>query len=169
MTGGERGGGHHLLNFQFWGPHVDGGVKFFQEGGYRHTLNFWASITMSWTLKGFFDEFIFRFMIAHINIAVFKHTIDSCWSNHPDSKVDERVQLLTYFVYQVPSSNQKARFRDFFIASMQCVSDLKKEFVVVLVILDAELLSKFPQNWIVSRLVKITQYRSFIPDYSWLN
>ena len=25
VTGGERGGRHHPLNFQFWRPHVDGG------------------------------------------------------------------------------------------------------------------------------------------------
>ena len=44
---------------------------------------------------------------------------------------------------------------------MLFVSDLKKDFVVVIVvvvvvvvILDAELLSKFPQNWIVLRLEK---------------
>ena len=41
----------------------------------------------------------------------------------------------------------------FLITSMSCVSDLKKDFVVVVVVvvvgnlvLDAELLSKFPQN-----------------------
>ena len=49
---------------------------------------------------------------------------------------------------------------------MFCVSDLKKDFVVLVVISDAELLSKFPQNWIMLRLEKITQYGSFIPDYS---
>ena len=52
---------------------------------------------------------------------------------------------------------------------MLCVSDLKKDFVVVVgvvVVLDAELLSKFPQNWIVLRLDKISQHGSFIPDYS---
>ena len=56
------------------------------------------------------------------------------------------------------------------IASMKCVSDLKKDFVVVIVvvvvILDAELVSKFPQNWIMLRLEKIAQYGLFIPDYS---
>ena len=47
----------------------------------------------------------------------------------------------------------------FLIASMLCVSDLKKDFVVgVDVVLDAELLSTFPQNWIVLRLEKITQF-----------
>ena len=43
---------------------------------------------------------------------------------------------------------------EFLIASMQCVSDLKKDFVVVgvvgvvvvVVVLDAELLSTFPRN-----------------------
>ena len=63
----------------------------------------------------------------------------------------------------------------FLIASMQCVSDLKKDFVVVVVvvalvlvpvILYAELLSKFPQNWIMLRLEKITQYGLFVPNYS---
>ena len=59
---------------------------------------------------------------------------------------------------------------------MYCVSDLKKYFIVVVVIvvvvggggviLDAELLSKFPQNRIMLRPVKIRQYGSFIPDYS---
>ena len=52
---------------------------------------------------------------------------------------------------------------------MWCVSDLKKDFVVVIVVvvLDAELLSKFSQNWIVFRLEKkIAQYGSFILDYS---
>ena len=34
----------------------------------------------------------------------------------------------------------------FLIASMQCVSDLKNDFVVLVVVLGAELLSKFPQN-----------------------
>ena len=58
-------------------------------------------------------------------------------------------------------------FSIFLIASMQCASDLKKDFVVVVVfILDNELLSKFSQNWIMLRLEKITQYRFFIPDYS---
>ena len=38
--------------------------------------------------------------------------------------------------------------------------------VVVLVISDAEFLSKFPQNWIMLRPEKMTQYGSFIPDYS---
>ena len=54
------------------------------------------------------------------------------------------------------------------IASMKCVSDLKKDFVVVVggVVLDAELLSKFPQNCIVLRLEIITENGSFIPDYS---
>ena len=56
-------------------------------------------------------------------------------------------------------------FFDFFIASIQCVSDFKKDFVVVIV-LDAELLSNISQNWIVIRLEKIAQYGSFIPDYS---
>ena len=56
--------------------------------------------------------------------------------------------------------------KDFLIASMQCVNDLKKDFVVVVVVLDAKLLSKFPQNWIMFRLEKIMQYGSFIPDYS---
>ena len=51
---------------------------------------------------------------------------------------------------------------------MKCVSDLKKNFVVVgvVVVLDAEILSKFPQNWILLRIEKITQYGSFIPDCS---
>ena len=51
---------------------------------------------------------------------------------------------------------------------MWFVSDLKKDFVivVVVVILDAELLSTFPQNWIMLGLEKITQYGSFISDYS---
>ena len=55
---------------------------------------------------------------------------------------------------------------------MLFVSDLKKDFVVVIVVvvvvvvLDAELLSKFPQNWIKLKLEKITQYGLFIPDYS---
>ena len=38
--------------------------------------------------------------------------------------------------------------------------------VVVVVVLDAELLSKFSKNWIVLRLEKIMQYGLFIPDYS---
>ena len=43
------------------------------------------------------------------------------------------------------------------------VSDLKKDFVVVVVILDAEILSKFPQNWFVLRLEKICSMdRSFL-------
>ena len=49
------------------------------------------------------------------------------------------------------------------------MSDLKKDFVVVVlvvVIWDAKLLSKFPQNWIVLRLKKNTHYGSFFPDYS---
>ena len=43
------GGGHHPLNFQFWGPHVDGGgAEIFPGGpGGRHPLNFGASITMT--------------------------------------------------------------------------------------------------------------------------
>ena len=48
----------------------------------------------------------------------------------------------------------------FFIASVYCVSDLKNDFVivVVVVVLGSELFSKFPQNW------KIMQHGSFIPD-----
>ena len=52
---------------------------------------------------------------------------------------------------------------------MLCECDLKNDFVVGLVVvgvLDAELLSKFPQYWIVLKLEKNTQYGSFIPDYS---
>ena len=46
------------------------------------------------------------------------------------------------------------------------MSDLKNDFVVVVVVVkDAKLLSKFPQNWIVLRLKNITQYGTFIPDY----
>ena len=32
---------------------------------------------------------------------------------------------------------------------MKCVSDRKNDFVVVVVVLDAELLSKFPQNYAI--------------------
>ena len=39
---------------------------------------------------------------------------------------------------------------------MESVSDLKSDFVVV--VLNAEVLSKFSQNWIVLRLENITQY-----------
>ena len=51
------------------------------------------------------------------------------------------------------------------LAAPWCVSDLKKAFVVVVVVLNGKLLSKLPQNLAVSRLVKISQYGSFIPDY----
>ena len=60
--------------------------------------------------------------------------------------------------------------KPFLIASMWCVSDLKNDFVVVvvfllLVVLGAKLLSKFPLNWkIVLRLENIMQYALFIPD-----
>ena len=48
----------------------------------------------------------------------------------------------------------------FLIASIKCVSDLKNDFVVVVlvlaVVLGAELLSKFPENWkILLRLKKL--------------
>ena len=47
---------------------------------------------------------------------------------------------------------------------MKCVSDLKNDFVVV-VVLSADLFSKFLQNWkIVLRLEKFMQYGSFIPE-----
>ena len=63
----------------------------------------------------------------------------------------------------------------FLNASKYCGSVLKNDFVVVVVlflvvlvvvILDAELLSKLPQNWIMLRLEKVTKYGSFLPDHS---
>ena len=62
----------------------------------------------------------------------------------------------------MPSSALNMHFQ-FLIVSMQCVSNLEKDFVVVVVvlvvdILDAELLPKFPQNWILLRLEKNIQY-----------
>ena len=51
-----------------------------------------------------------------------------------------------------------------YIFDREHVADLKKDFVVV--VLDAELITKFPQNWIVLRHEKNKQYGSFIPDYS---
>ena len=55
--------------------------------------------------------------------------------------------------------------------NMQCVIDLKNDFVVVvfivvvLLLLGAKLFSKFPQKWkIVLNLEKNMQYGWFIPD-----
>ena len=63
---------------------------------------------------------------------------------------------------KIPNIFRASDIKDlpFLIASIQCVSDLKN------VILDTDFLSKFPQNWIMLRLEKITQYGLFIPDYS---
>ena len=50
--------GHHPLNFQFWGPHVDGGgAEIFPGVGGRHTLNFGPSITMTDTIINIIDYF----------------------------------------------------------------------------------------------------------------
>ena len=57
--------------------------------------------------------------------------------------------------------------KEFFLnASKYCGSVLKNDFVVVVVlVLGAELFSKFPQNWkIVLNLEKNMQYGWFIPD-----
>ena len=56
-------------------------------------------------------------------------------------------------------------FPGFLIASMQCVSDLKKEFVVgggVVVVLDSELLSKFPQKSKMNRANTCKNYAILI-------
>ena len=61
----------------------------------------------------------------------------------------------------------KSHFFLLFDRDHECVSDLKKYFVVVVVIIsDAELLSKLPQNWIMLRLEKVTKYVSFLPGHS---
>ena len=73
--------------------------------------------------------------------------------------------MLLFDVF-IPDNNRLNRTVKKAIFATYDISLIRKTLLLFFVVLDAELLSKFPKNWIVLRLEKITQYGLFIPDYS---